>query len=43
MDYNFALFNAITDALFLLNEAKEILIAAQDKAEEAYIEQEENL
>lgn len=43
MDYNFALFNAITDALFLLAKAKEILIAAQEKAEEIYMEQEENL
>ena len=37
MEYNFELFNAITDALRLLDSAREILIAAQQGAEETYI------
>lgn len=37
MEYNFELFNAITDALRLLDEAREILIAAHQSAEERYI------
>lgn len=37
MDYNFELFNAITDALAALEQAKETLIAAQQKAEEIYM------
>lgn len=42
MDYNFALFNAITDALRLLEQAAKLLIAAQQNAEEIYIEKSEN-
>ena len=38
MEYNVALFNAITDALVVLEQAKDILIAAQQTAEEIYIE-----
>ena len=38
VDYNFSLFNAITDALTVLEQAKAILIAAQQNAEEVYIE-----
>ena len=38
MEYNIALFNAITDALAALEQAKAILIAAQQDAEEIYIE-----
>ena len=38
MKYNFELFNAITDALTVLEQARDILIAAQQKAEEIYIE-----
>ena len=38
VEYNVALFNAITDALESLNEARDILIAAQQNAEEIYIE-----
>ena len=37
MDYNFKLFNAITDALEALETARAILIAAQQNAEEIYI------
>ena len=37
MDYNFELFNAITDALETLEIARGILIAAQQNAEEIYI------
>lgn len=38
MDYNFELFNAITDALAALDQARETLIAAQQRAEEIYME-----
>ena len=38
MEYNIALFNAITDALSVLEQARDILIAAQQTAEEIYIE-----
>ena len=38
MEYNIALFNAITDALVALEQAKDILIAAQQTAEEIYME-----
>ena len=38
MEYNVALFNAITDALATLEQAKAILIAAQQDAEEIYME-----
>ena len=38
MEYNIALFNAITDALAALEQARDILIAAQQTAEEIYIE-----
>lgn len=38
MEYNVALFNAITDALTVLEQARDILIAAQQNAEEIYIE-----
>lgn len=38
MEYNVALFNAITDTLAVLEQAKTILIAAQQDAEEIYIE-----
>ena len=38
MEYNFELFNAITDALAVLEQARDILIAAQQTAEEIYIE-----
>ena len=41
MEYNIALFNAITDALEALNAARDILIAAQQAAEEAYMEAED--
>lgn len=37
MDYNFTLFNAITDALEALESAQNILIAAQQNAEESYV------
>jgi hypothetical protein len=37
MDYNFELFNAITDALKSLEEIRAILMTAQQKAEEIYI------
>ena len=38
MDYNFALFNAISDALASIETARAILIAAQRNAEEAYMD-----
>ena len=38
MEYNFELFNAITDALETLESAKAILITAQQNAEEVYIQ-----
>ena len=37
MDYNFELFNAITDALKSLDEIRAVLVAAQQQAEEVYI------
>jgi hypothetical protein len=40
MGYNFELFNAITEALESLEIAKATLIAAQQNAEEIYINQE---
>lgn len=38
MDYNFALFNAISDALASIENTRAILIAAQQNAEEAYMD-----
>lgn len=38
MEYNFELFNAITEALEILETARDTLIAAQQNAEEVYIE-----
>lgn len=38
MEYNFELFNAITEALETLEIARDILIAAQQNAEEIYME-----
>ena len=38
MDYNFALFNAITDAINTLEELKQKLVDAQQKAEDIYID-----
>lgn len=37
MNYNFELFNAITEALETLEAARAILIEAQQNAEEIYI------
>lgn len=37
MEYNFELFNAITEALEILETARATLIAAQQNAEEIYI------
>lgn len=37
MEYNFELFNAITEALEILETARAALIAAQQNAEEIYI------
>lgn len=37
MEYNFELFNAITEALELLETARETLMVAQKNAEEIYI------
>lgn len=37
MDYNFALFNAITDALAQLEQVKETLVTAQQQAEDSYV------
>jgi SpoU rRNA methylase family enzyme len=37
MEYNFELFNAITDALEVLETARAILVTAQQNAEEAFI------
>lgn len=42
MEYNFELFNAITEALEILEIARDTLIAAQQNAEEIYIESEES-
>jgi hypothetical protein len=42
MEYNFELFNAITDALEALKAARDILVSAQQNAEEIYIESEES-
>ena len=41
MDYNFELFNAITEALKTLEITRDILIAAQQNAEEIYISSED--
>jgi hypothetical protein len=38
MEYNFELFNAITEALETLEIARDILVAAQQNAEEIYME-----
>jgi hypothetical protein len=38
MEYNFELFNAITEALEILEIARDTLIAAQQNAEEIYME-----
>lgn len=38
MEYNFELFNAIRIALETLEAARDILIAAQQNAEEVYIQ-----
>jgi SpoU rRNA methylase family enzyme len=40
MEYNFELFNAITDALEALEAARAILVTAQQNAEEVYINEE---
>lgn len=37
-DYNFALFNAVTDAIAALEAVKDALVKAQQAAEEAYLE-----
>lgn len=37
MEYNFELFNAVTDALATLEAARDILIKAQQNAEDIYI------
>ena len=37
MEYNFELFNAVTDALEVLDAARDILIKAQQNAEDIYI------
>ena len=42
MDYNFELFNAITEALETLEIARATLIAAQQNAEEIYITTSQN-
>ena len=39
MEYNVALFNTITDALLALEAVRAILVAAQQSAEEIYIDQ----
>ena len=39
--YNFELFNAITEALETLEIARDILVAAQQNAEEIYVEGED--
>lgn len=41
MEYNFELFNAVTDALEALEAARDILVKAQQKAEEEYLEGED--
>lgn len=38
MEYNVALFNAITDALEAIEAVRDILITAQQTAEEIYTE-----
>lgn len=38
-DYNFALFNAVTDAIAALEAILDILVKAQQEAEEIYMEQ----
>lgn len=42
MDYNFKLFNAITEALETLEATRAILIEAQQNAEEIYITTSQN-
>ena len=37
MEYNFELFNAVTDALEALEAARDILVKAQQNAEDIYI------
>jgi hypothetical protein len=37
MEYNFELFNAVTDALEALEAARDILIKAQQNAENIYV------
>jgi hypothetical protein len=37
MEYNFELFNAVTDSLEALEAARDILIKAQQNAEDIYI------
>jgi hypothetical protein len=37
MEYNFELFNAVTDALEALEAARNILVKAQQNAEDIYI------
>lgn len=37
MEYNFELFNAVTDALEALEAVKSILIKAQQNAEDIYV------
>lgn len=38
MEYNITLFNAVTDALTALEQVRDILVKAQQNAEEIYIE-----
>ena len=38
MEYNFELFNAITEALETLEIARDLLVAAQQNAEEIYVQ-----
>lgn len=38
MEYNVALFNAISDALAVLEQVKAILIAGQQNAEEIFMQ-----
>ena len=40
MEYNFELFNAVADALEALESARDILIKAQQNAEDIYINEE---
>ena len=41
MEYNVALFNAITDALAALEQVRAILVAGQQKAEQIFMERTE--